>query len=91
MNEVYDDILGQVLRLKSTSKIVVTVEQGTIDLKLMEDSVANIDWFMVGMVDKFTMRPCTFFFYSTMSDDELEDTLTQVIEKLKLLINLNRK
>lgn len=43
------------------------------------------------LVDGFTMRPCSYTFYSSMSDDELDDTFTQVEDRLGFLKNLNSK
>lgn len=40
-------------------------------------------------MDRFTMRIYTYSFNSRMSDDELEDTFTQFVEKLNVLRNLN--
>lgn len=89
MNEVYDDILGKVLRLKSTDKIAIQVEQGKFQLKLINENVGYVCWFVVVVMDAYTMRPYSYMFTSKMSDDELEDTLSQIIEKLNLLRNLN--
>lgn len=91
MNEVYNEILGKVLNIKSTNKIAVKVEQGTIDVNLKQCSVKRIMWFSVFLIDDFTMRPCCYTFYSSMSDDELDDTFTQVEGRLDFLKNLNSK
>ena len=48
-------------------------------------------WFSVFLIDGFTMRPCSYTFYSSMSDDELDDTFTQVEGRLNFLKNLNSK
>ena len=50
-----------------------------------------IMWFSVFLIDGFTMRPCSYTFYSSMSDDELDDTFTQVEGRLNFLKNLNSK
>lgn len=91
MNEVYNEILGKVLNIKSTNKIAVKVEQGTIAVNLKQCSVKRIMWFSVFLIDDFTMRPCCYTFYSSMSDDELDDTFTQVEDRLNFLKNLNPK
>lgn len=89
MNDVYDDILGQVLRLKSTDKIAVQVEQGKFQLKVMNENVGYVCWFVVALMDAYTMRPYSYMFTSKMSDDELEDILEQLVEKINLLRNFN--
>lgn len=91
MNEVYNDILGKILSIKSTNKVAVKVEQGVLDVNLKQCSVKRIMWFSVFLIDDFTMRPCSYTFYSSMSDDELDDTFTQVEGRLGFLKNLNSK
>ena len=91
MNEVYNDILGKILSIKSTNKIAVKVEQGVLEVNLKRCSVKRIMWFSVFLIDDFTMRPCSYTFYSSMSDDELDDTFTQVEGRLDFLRNLNSK
>lgn len=91
MNEVYNDVLGKVLNIKSTNNIAVKVEQGALEVNLKQCSVKRIMWFSVFLVDGFTMRPCSYTFYSSMSDNELDDTFTQVEDRLNFLKNLNSK
>lgn len=91
MNEVYNDVLGKALNIKSTNKIAVKVEQGALEVNMKQCSVKRIMWFSVFLIDGFTMRPCNYTFYSSMSDDELDDTLTQVEGRLGFLKNLNSK
>ena len=91
MNEVYNDVLGKVLNIKSNNNIAVKVEQGALEVNLKQSRVKRIMWFSVILVDGFTMRPCSYIFYSSMSDDELDDTFTQVEDRLEFLKNLNSK
>ena len=91
MNEVYNDVLGKVLNIKSTNNISVKIEQGAFEINLKQSRVKRIMWFSVFLIDGFTMRPCNYTFYSSMSDDELDDTLTQVEDRLDFLKNLNSK
>lgn len=91
MNEVYNEILGKVLNIKSTNKIAVKVEQGALEVNLKQCSLKRIMWFSVFLIDDFTMRPCCYTFYSSMSDDELDDTFAQVTGRLDFLKNLNSK
>lgn len=91
MNEVYNDVLGKVLNIKTTNNIVVKVEQGALEVNLKQCNVKRIMWFSVFLIDDFTMRPCCYTFYSSMSDDELDDTFTQVEDRLNFLKNLNSK
>ena len=91
MNEVYNEILGKVLNIKSTNKIAVKVEQGALEVNLKQCRLKRIMWFSVFFIDDFTMRPCCYTFYSSMSDDELDDTFTQVEGRLDFLKNLNSK
>lgn len=57
MNEVYNDVLGKALSIKSTNNIVVKVEQGALEVNLKQCSVKRIMWFSVFLIDGFTMRP----------------------------------
>lgn len=91
MNEVYNDVLGKALSIKSTYNIVVKVEQGALEVNLKQSSIKRIMWFSVFLIDGFTMRPCSYTFYSSMSDDGLDDTFTQVEGRLGFLKNLNSK
>lgn len=91
MNEVYNDVLGKALSIKSTNNIVVKVEQGALEVNLKQCSVKRIMWFSVFLIDGFTMSPYSYTFYSSMSDDELDDTFTQVEGRLSFLKNLNSK
>ena len=84
--EIFDDILKQVLREKATSKIAIQVEQGTV-----KSTGGVIWWFLTIVYDDYTKRPYPFFFSSSMSDDELDDTYGQFQEKISLLRNLNTK
>lgn len=91
MNEVYNEILGKVLNIKSNNNIAVKVEQGILEVNLKQSGTKRIMWFSVFLIDDFTMRPCCYTFYSSMSDDELDDTFTQVEDRLDFLKNLNSK
>lgn len=88
MNEVYEDILVQIQKVKSTELIAVKVESCHFPIKLLEAS-CYVKCSTVWVMDRFTMRLCTYSFNSRMSDDELEDTFAQFIEKLNVLRNLN--
>lgn len=45
MNEVYNDVLGKALSIKSTNNIVVKVDQGALEVNLKQCSVKRIMWF----------------------------------------------
>lgn len=51
MNEVYNDVLGKALSIKSTNNIVVKVEQGALEVNLKQCSVKRIMWFSVFLMD----------------------------------------
>lgn len=89
MNEVYNEIIGKVLKVKTTELIAIHTEKGMFHLKLMDKNVGCIYWFLVMVMDAYTMRPYSFFFTSRMSDDELEDTFAQFQDKINVLRNLN--
>ena len=38
MNEVYNDVLGKALNIKSTNKIAVKVEQGALEVNMTQFS-----------------------------------------------------
>lgn len=42
MNEVYNDVLGKALSIKSTNNIVVKVEQGALEVNLKQCSVVQV-------------------------------------------------
>lgn len=89
MNEKYDYVLGIVTNVKSAKMIFVNIEQGVFHVMLGNERIEDVRWFVVCVMDKFTMQMYSYFFTSRMSDDELEDTLMQFNEKLNLLRNLN--
>ena len=91
MNEVYNDVLGKALNIKSNNNIAIKVEQGALEVNLKQCGTKRIMWFSVFLIDSFTMRPCCYTFYSSMSDDELDDTFTQVEARFDFLKNLNSK
>ncbi len=88
MNEVYEDILEQVKKVKSTELIAVD-RHNYNSLLWLKDRAYRVHGFHIWMSDCFTMRIYTYSFNSRMSDDELEDTFAQFIEKLNVLRNLN--
>ena len=55
MNEVYNDVLGKALSIKSTNNIVVKVEQGVLEVNLKQSSIKRIMWFSVFLIDGFTI------------------------------------
>ena len=42
MNEVYNDVLGKVLNIKSNNNIAVKVEQGALEVNLKQSRVKRI-------------------------------------------------
>lgn len=82
MNEVYNDVLGKVLNIKSNNNISVKVEQGALEVNLKQCSVKRIMWFSVFLIDGFTMRPCSYTGHSRGLDAALSDTEAK-IRKLK--------
>lgn len=88
MSDVHQEILEQIRKVKSTELIVVKEESCGFPVKLLEAS-CYVKCSTVWIMDRFTMRIYTYSFNSRISDDELEDTFTQFVEKLNVVRNLN--
>lgn len=50
MNEVYNDVLGKVLNIKSNNNIAVKVEQGALEVNLKQCSVKRIMSWLMGLL-----------------------------------------
>ncbi len=88
MSEVYQEILEQIRKVKSTELIAVKEESYGFPIELLKAS-CYVKCTTVWVMDRYTMRIYTYSFNSRMSDDEIEDTFAQFVEKLNVLRNLN--
>ena len=88
MNEVFDEIIDKINKVKTPKGVKIKSEQFGVNVKLNEESVRMVMVCVVLVFSTYNYAPYTFDFNSSMSDDELEEVYDKFEERMMVLKNL---
>lgn len=86
MNEVFDEIIGKINKVKTPNGVKVKVEQFCVDVNM--GNTRRVMVCVVLIFSTYTYSPYVFDFNSLMSDDELEEVYDKFSERMIVLRNL---
>lgn len=86
MNEVFDEIIGKINKVRTPNGVKVKMEQFCVDANIGDTRRAMVC--VVLIFSTYTYSPYTFDFNSLMSDNELEEVYDKFSERMTVLRNL---
>lgn len=86
MNEVFDEIIGKINKVRTPNGVKVKMEQFCVEANIGDTRRAMVC--VVLIFSTYTYSPYVFDFNSLMSDDELEEVYDKFSERMMVLRNL---